>query len=66
MTTALRTIASRSVTLTAGPSALEEAPDGVALKQTLHDGALVVITPDETRALATELTEQLPEAREVP
>ncbi len=67
MTIALTTIGSRSVTLTIGPSALEEAPDGVALKLTLHDGPLVLtLTRDEAQALNAELTEELAETREAP
>jgi hypothetical protein len=66
MTIALSTIGSRSVTLTVDPSALEEAPDGVALKLTLHDGPLVLtLTRDEAQTLSTELAEQLAETREV-
>ena len=42
MTIALSTIGSRGVTLTIGPSALREAPDGAALELTLHDGPLVL------------------------
>ena len=60
MTIALSTIGSRGVTLTIGPSALPEAPNGVALKLTLHDGPRVLtLTRDQASALATELTEQL-------
>jgi len=66
MTIALSTLGSRSVTLTVGPSALEEAPDGVALELTLHGGPLVLtLTRDEARALEAELTEQLADTREV-
>jgi hypothetical protein len=64
---ALTTIGSRSVTVTVGPSALEEALDGVALELTLHDGPLVLtLTRDEAQALEAELTEQLAEPREAP
>ena len=67
MTIALTTIASRSVTLTVGPSALEEAPDGVPFKLTLHDGPLVLtLTRHEAQTLVAELTEQLAETREAP
>ena len=67
MTIALTTIGSRSVTLTVGPSVLEEALDGVALELTLHDGPLVLsLTRDEAQALEAELTEQLAETREAP
>jgi hypothetical protein len=67
MTIALTTIGSRGVTLTVGPSALEEAPDGVALKLTLHDGPLVLtLTHDEAQALNAELTDQLAATREAP
>jgi hypothetical protein len=67
MTIALTTIGSRSVTLTVGPSALEEAPDGVALKLTLHDGPLVLtLKGHEDQTLVAELTEQLAETREAP
>jgi hypothetical protein len=67
MTIALTTVGSRSVTLTIGPSALEEAPDGVALKLTLHDGPLVLtLTRDEAQALNAELTEELAETRKAP
>jgi hypothetical protein len=67
MTIALTTIGSRRVTLTIGPSALEEAPDGVALKLTLHDGPLVLtLTQDEAQTLNAELTEELAETREAP
>ena len=65
VTIALTTIGSRSVTVTVGPSALEEAPDGVALKLTLHDGPLVItLNRDEAQTLVAELTEQLAETRE--
>jgi len=65
VTIALATIGSRSVTLTVGPSALREAPDGVALKLTLHDGPLVLtLNRHEAQALNAELTEQLTETRE--
>ena len=63
---ALRTIGSRSVTLAVGPSALEEARDGVGLKLTLHDGPLVLTLSDEAQTLVAELTEQLAETREAP
>jgi len=67
MTIALTTIGSRGVTLTVGPSALEEAPDGVAVKLTLHDGPLVLtLTRDEAQALNAELAEELAESREAP
>jgi hypothetical protein len=67
VTIALTTIGSRSVTLTVGPSALEEAPDGVALKLTLHDGPLVLtLNRHEPQTLVAELTEQLAETREAP
>ncbi|MGI8559000.1 MAG: hypothetical protein ACR2ND_11960 [Solirubrobacteraceae bacterium] len=67
MTIALSTIGGRSVTLTVGPSALEEAPDGAALKLTLHDGPLILtLTHDEAHALEAELTEQLADTREAP
>ena len=67
MTIALTTIGSLSLTLTIGPSALEEALDGVALKLTLHDAPLVLtLTRDEAQALEAELTEQLAETREAP
>jgi hypothetical protein len=67
MTIALSTIGSRSITLTVGPSSLEEAPAGVALKLTLHDGSLILtLTRDEARALEAELTQQLSETREAP
>lgn len=67
MTIALSTIGSRRVTLTVGPSTMEEAPDGVALKLTLHDGPLILtLTRDEARALEAELTQQLARTREVP
>jgi len=64
VTIALTTIGSRSrsrsVRLTVGPSALEEAPDGATLKLTLHDGPLVLtLTRHEAQALNAELTEQL-------
>jgi hypothetical protein len=62
MTIALTTIGSRSVTLTIGPSALEEAPGGIALKLTLHDGPLVLtLTRDEAQAIAADITAQLAE-----
>jgi hypothetical protein len=67
MTIALTTFGSRGVTLTVGPSALGEAPDGVALKLTLHDGPVVLtLTHDEAQALNAELAEQLAESREAP
>ena len=67
MTIALTTIGSRGVTLTVGPSALQEAPDGVAVELTLYDGPLVLtLTRDEAQALNAELTEELAETREAP
>ena len=67
MTIALSIIGSRGVTVTIGPSALREAPNGVALELTLYDGPLILtLTRDEASRLATDLTEQLAEAREVP
>jgi hypothetical protein len=67
MTITLTTIGSRGVTLMVGPSALEEAPDGVALKLTLHDGPLVLtLTHDEAQPLNAELTEELGAPREAP
>ena len=67
MTIALTTIGSRSVTLTVSPSALGEAPDGGALKLTLHDGPLVLtLKGHEDQTLVAELTEQLAETREAP
>jgi hypothetical protein len=64
---ALTTIGSRSVTLTVGPSALREAPDGVAIELTLHDGPLVLtLNRHEAQTLVAELTEQLAETREAP
>ena len=67
MTIALSTIGSRGITLTIGPSALSEAPNGVALKLTPHDAPLILtLTRDHASALATELTEQLHETREMP
>jgi hypothetical protein len=62
MTIALTTIGSRGVTVTVGPSALREAPDGVAVELTLYDGPLVLtLTRDEARAIAADITEQLAE-----
>jgi hypothetical protein len=62
MTIALTTIGSRGVTLTVGPSALPEAPDGVAVELTLYDGPLVLtLTRDEAHAIAAEITAQLAE-----
>ena len=67
MTIALTTIGSRRVTLTVGPSALREAPDGVAIELTLHDGPLVLtLNRHEAQTLVAELTEQLAETREAP
>ena len=67
MTIPLSTTGSRGVTLTIGPSALSEAPGGVADELMLHDGPLILtLTRDEASALATELTGQLAETREVP
>ncbi|HWJ51366.1 MAG TPA: hypothetical protein VNR42_10115 [Solirubrobacteraceae bacterium] len=63
MTIALSMIGSRSVTLTVSPSALEEAPDGLALELT-H--LVLTLTPDEAWALAAALTEQLAETPEGP
>ncbi len=67
MTIALSTIDSRNVALTVGPSTQEEAPDGVALKLTLHDSPLVLtLTRDEAQALEAEPTEQLARTRQAP
>jgi hypothetical protein len=63
MTIALSMIGSRSVTLTVSPSALEEAPDGLALELTR---LVLTLTPDEAWALAAALTEQLAETPEGP
>jgi hypothetical protein len=66
MTIALSTIGSRSVTLTVGPSALPEAPDGIALRLTLHDGPLILtLTRQEADVLAGELARQLTATKEV-
>jgi hypothetical protein len=62
LTIALTTIGSRGVTLTVGPSALREAPDGVAIELTLYDGPLVLtLTRDEAQAIAADITAQLAE-----
>jgi hypothetical protein len=62
MTVALTTIGSRGVTLTVGPSALREAPDGVAIELTLYDGPLVLtLTRDEAQTIAADITAQLAE-----
>jgi hypothetical protein len=62
MTIALTTIGSRGVALTVGPSALREAPDGVAVELTPYDGPLVLtLTRDEARAIAADITAQLAE-----
>jgi hypothetical protein len=62
MTVALTTIGSRGVTVTVGPSALREAPDGVAVELTLYDGPLVLtLTRAEAQAIAADITAQLAE-----
>jgi hypothetical protein len=62
MTIALTTIGNRGVTLTVGPSALPEAPSGVAVELTLYDGPLVLtLTRDEAEAIAAEIVRQLAE-----
>jgi hypothetical protein len=63
MTIALSMIGSCSVTLTVSPSALEEAPDGLAL-ELMH--LVLTLTRDEAWALAAALTEQLAETPEGP
>ena len=60
MTITLSVIGSRGVTVTVGPSALPDAPSGVAVALTLYDGPLVLtLTRDEAQAIAAEITAQL-------
>ena len=62
MTITLSVIGSRGVTLTVGPSALQEAPSGVAVELTLYDGPLVLtLTRNEAQAIAADITAQLAE-----
>jgi hypothetical protein len=62
VTITLSVIGSRGVTVTVGPSALPEAPSGVAVELALYDGPLVLtLTRDEARAIAADLTAQLAE-----
>lgn len=57
---ALSIIGSRGVTVDIGPSALYEAPDGVAITYGLHDGPLTfTITAQEAEQIAAEIVEQL-------
>jgi hypothetical protein len=65
VTTTLSVIGSRGVTVTVGPSALPEAPSGVAVELTLYDGPLVLtLTRDEAEAIAAEIVRQLAETVE--
>jgi hypothetical protein len=67
MTIAFTTIGSRGVTLTVGPSVLEEALDGMALELTPHDGPLVLtLTRHEAQTPEAELTQEPAETREAP
>ena len=53
MTITLTTIGSRGVTLDAKPSALPEAPDGLAIHIGLHEGPLILtLTTTEAHDLA--------------
>jgi hypothetical protein len=62
----LSTIGSRTVTITVAASALREAPGGIAVELTLHDGPLhLTLTCDEARSLADEITAQLADRGEV-
>ena len=62
MTITLSVIGSRGVTVTVGPSALPEAPSGVAVELALYDGPLVLtLTRDEAQAIAADITAQLAE-----
>jgi hypothetical protein len=66
MTITLSVIGSRGVAVTIGPSALPEAPNGVAVELALHDGPLILtLTRQEARAFATELNDQLAHTGEV-
>ena len=65
MTITLSVIGSRGVAVTVGPSALPEAPDGVAVELTLYDGPLVLtLTRYEAEAIAAEIVRQLAETVE--
>ena len=65
MTITLSVIGSRGVTVTVDPSTLPEAPDGIAVELTLHDGPLVLtLTRYEAEEIAAELTEQLTQTGE--
>jgi hypothetical protein len=62
VTITLSVIGSRGVTVTVGPSALPEAPSGVAVELALYDGPLVLtLTRDEAQAIAADITAQLAE-----
>jgi hypothetical protein len=58
--TILTILGSRGVTVGVGPSALCEAPDGVAITYGLYDGPLTfTITAQEAGQLAAAITTQL-------
>jgi hypothetical protein len=66
VTITLSVIGSRGVTVTVGPSALPEAPSGVAVELAPYDGPLVrALTRDEAQAIAAEIVRQLAETVEV-
>lgn len=66
MTITLSVIGSRGVTVTVGPSALPEAPSGVAVELALYDGPLVLtLSRNEAEAIAAEIVRQLAETVEV-
>lgn len=60
MSITLTILGSRGVTVDVGPSALYEAPDGIAITYRLYDGPLTfTITADEAEQLAAAITNQL-------
>jgi hypothetical protein len=59
-TITLSILGSRGVTVDIGPSALYEAPDGIAISYRLYDGPLTfTITAEEAEQIAAAITEQL-------
>ncbi|PZS11755.1 MAG: hypothetical protein DLM64_06170 [Solirubrobacterales bacterium] len=65
MTMILSICGSRGVTVDVGPSALSEAPGGLAVTYGLYDGPLTfMLTEQEARQLDAMLAEQLASAAE--
>ena len=67
MTITLIVSGSRGITVDVSPSALYEAPDGIAITYGLHDGPLTfTITAQEASQLAAAISDQLAANRAAP